>query len=61
MIGCGYYPNTGQVFFTMNGKHLGIAYTRLFNTWYYAIGSNGVCNLKVNFGHEEFKYKEAMI
>ncbi|GBC10304.1 hypothetical protein RclHR1_09500002 [Rhizophagus clarus] len=59
VIGCGYCPNTGQVFFTMNGKYLGIAYTGLFHTWYPTIGSNGVCNLKVNFGQEEFKYKEA--
>ncbi|EXX62680.1 Ear1p [Rhizophagus irregularis DAOM 197198w] len=60
IIGCGYCPNTGQVFFTMNGKYLGIAYTGLFHTtWYPTIGSNGVCSLKVNFGQEEFKYKEA--
>ncbi|PKK63790.1 hypothetical protein RhiirC2_812171, partial [Rhizophagus irregularis] len=59
IIGCGYCPNTGQVFFTMNGKYLGIAYTGLFHTWYPTIGSNGVCNLKVNFGQEEFQYKEA--
>ncbi|GES85162.1 concanavalin A-like lectin/glucanase domain-containing protein [Rhizophagus clarus] len=59
VIGCGYYPSTGQVFFTVNGENLGIAYTGLFNTWYPTIGSNGVCSLKVNFGQEEFEYKEA--
>ncbi|CAB4409576.1 unnamed protein product [Rhizophagus irregularis] len=57
--GCGYYPNTGQVFFTMNGKNLDTAYTGLFHTWYPTIGSNGTCKLKVNFGQEEFMYKEA--
>ncbi|UZO08642.1 uncharacterized protein OCT59_028895 [Rhizophagus irregularis] len=59
VIGCGYCPSIGQVFFTMNGKNLGIAYTGLFHPWYPTIGSNGVCSLKVNFGQEEFKYKEA--
>ncbi|GBC15738.2 concanavalin A-like lectin/glucanase domain-containing protein [Rhizophagus irregularis DAOM 181602=DAOM 197198] len=60
VIGCGYVPNTGQVFFTMNGKNLGDAYTGLFyDKWYPTIGSNGFCRLKVNFGKKEFKYKEA--
>ncbi|CAG8588215.1 12004_t:CDS:2 [Rhizophagus irregularis] len=59
VIGCGFCPSTGQVFFTMNGNHLGFAYTGLFHTWYPTIGSNGVCSLKVNFGQEEFTYKEA--
>ncbi|GBB98991.1 hypothetical protein RclHR1_03390007 [Rhizophagus clarus] len=59
VIGCGYYPSTGKVFFTMNGKNLGIAYAKLFQIWYPTIGSNGVCSLKVNFGQEEFKYIEA--
>jgi hypothetical protein len=43
----------------MNGKYLGIAYSGLFHTWYPTIGSNGVCSLKVNFGQEDFNYKEA--
>ncbi|POG62198.1 hypothetical protein GLOIN_2v1811861, partial [Rhizophagus irregularis DAOM 181602=DAOM 197198] len=59
VIGCGYCPNTGQIFFTMNGKNLGIAYTSLFYNWYPTIGSNGFCSLNVNFGQKEFKYKEA--
>ncbi|GBB98989.1 hypothetical protein RclHR1_03390005 [Rhizophagus clarus] len=59
VIGCGYVPKTGQVFFTMNGKNMGIAYTGLFYKWYPTIGSNGICGLKVNFGQKEFKYKEA--
>ncbi|POG61564.1 hypothetical protein GLOIN_2v1486139 [Rhizophagus irregularis DAOM 181602=DAOM 197198] len=59
VVGCGYCPKTGQVFFTMNGNYLGIAYTSLSHNWYPTIGSNGVCSLKVNFGQKEFKYKEA--
>ncbi|CAG8731042.1 21066_t:CDS:2, partial [Rhizophagus irregularis] len=39
-------------------KYLGIAYIGLFYTWYPSIGSNCVCSLKVNFGQDEFKYKE---
>ncbi|CAB4418727.1 unnamed protein product [Rhizophagus irregularis] len=54
--------------FTMKGYQVqnmqenGVKYRlhRLFHTtWYPTIGSNGVCSLKVNFGQEEFKYKEA--
>ncbi|POG59481.1 hypothetical protein GLOIN_2v1721809 [Rhizophagus irregularis DAOM 181602=DAOM 197198] len=59
VIGCGYYPNTGQVFFTKNGKNLGIAYTGLLHVWFPTIGSDGVCSLKVNFGQDEFKYRRA--
>jgi len=59
VVGCGYYPNTGQVFFTKNGKNLGIAYTGLFHVWFPTIGSDGVCSLKVNFGQDEFKYRRA--
>ena len=59
VIGCGYRPNTQQVFFTKNGKDLGVAYTGLSYIWYPTIGSNGICGLKINFGQEEFKYKEA--
>ncbi|PKC12201.1 hypothetical protein RhiirA5_373277 [Rhizophagus irregularis] len=61
VIGCGYYPNNRQVFFTINGENLGIAYTGLLhNILYPTIGSNGHCILKVNFG-PEFEYKEANI
>ncbi|GES76762.1 concanavalin A-like lectin/glucanase domain-containing protein [Rhizophagus clarus] len=59
VIGCGYYPNTGQVFFTKNGKNLGIAYTGLFHVWFPTIGSDGICSLKVNFGQDEFIYRRA--
>ncbi|CAB4478399.1 unnamed protein product [Rhizophagus irregularis] len=60
VIGCGYCPITGQIFFTMNGKNLGIAYASLFYNWYPTIGSsNRFCSLNVNFGQKEFKYKEA--
>jgi len=59
VIGCGYYSITGQIFFTKNGKYLGIAYTSLFHIWFPTIGSDGVCSLKVNFGKEKFKYLNA--
>ncbi len=59
MIGCDYYSNTGQVFFTINGNNLGITYTVLFYTWYSTIGSNDICSSKVNFGQENYKYREA--
>ena len=59
VIGCGYYPCTGQIFFTKNGKSLGVAYTGLFHIWFPTIGSDGICSLKANFGQMEFKYRQA--
>ncbi|CAG8696338.1 13099_t:CDS:2 [Funneliformis caledonium] len=59
VIGCGYYPNTGQVFFTKNGINMGIICTGVIHIWFPTIGSDGVCSLKVNFGQEEFIYKPA--
>ena len=59
MIGCGYYPSTGQAFFTKNGKNLGIAYTSLYHIWFPTVGADGICSLEANFGQKEFKYRQA--
>ncbi|CAI2187615.1 9971_t:CDS:2 [Funneliformis geosporum] len=59
VIGCGYYPDTGQVFFTKNGINMGIICIGVFHIWFPTIGSDGICSLKVNFGQEEFIYKPA--
>ncbi|GET03722.1 concanavalin A-like lectin/glucanase domain-containing protein [Rhizophagus clarus] len=63
VIGCGYYSNFQKVFFTKNGKNLGTIHiaelSYLSYIWFPTIGSNSICNLKINFGQEEFIYKEA--
>ncbi|RIA93401.1 concanavalin A-like lectin/glucanase domain-containing protein [Glomus cerebriforme] len=59
VIGCGYKPKTGEVFFTKNGTFLGIAFAGLRHIWYPTIGSDGNIKMKINFGEESFVYKEA--
>ncbi|CAG8485810.1 17815_t:CDS:2 [Funneliformis caledonium] len=59
IIGCGYKPKTGEVFFTKNGKFLGIAFAGLRHIWYPTIGSDGKVKIAINFGDEEFACKEA--
>ena len=59
-VGCGYYPNTGFVFFTKNGKNLGTAFTGMRYLWYPTVGAHGPCKVKINFGDDEpFRYSEA--
>ncbi|CAG8479645.1 7497_t:CDS:2, partial [Racocetra fulgida] len=60
-IGCGYYPNTGTVFFTKNGKSQGNAFTGLKHIWFPTVGADGECKVEINFGDDEreFRYKEA--
>ncbi|CAG8716044.1 13966_t:CDS:1, partial [Rhizophagus irregularis] len=62
-IGCGYYSDSGDVFFTKNGKFLGCAFTNIKHIWFPTIGANSPCTIEINFGDNpdnEFKYKEAI-
>ncbi|CAG8464401.1 8756_t:CDS:2 [Paraglomus occultum] len=59
-VGCGYYPNTGFVFFTKNGENIGYAFTGMRYLWYPTVGAHGPCKVKINFGDDEpFRYCEA--
>jgi hypothetical protein len=60
VIGCGYKPKTGEVFFTKNGKFLGMAFAGLRHIWYPTIGADGDVKMKINFGDKSFVYKEAL-
>ncbi|CAG8523656.1 6571_t:CDS:2 [Paraglomus brasilianum] len=51
-VGCGYYPKTGEVFFTINGSKHQAAYTGPQHIWYPCIGADGRCKVSVNFGKE---------
>jgi len=62
VIGVGYRPRTGTVFFTRNGKKLedvvhGLKSQNLFP----AVGANGPCTVHVNFGQAGFVFIEANV
>ncbi|KAF2843734.1 SPRY-domain-containing protein [Patellaria atrata CBS 101060] len=62
VIGVGYRPRTGTVFFTRNGKKLedvahGLKTQNLFPT----VGANGPCQVHVNFGQMGFVFIEANV
>lgn len=62
VVGVGYRPRTGTVFFTRNGKKLedvvhGLRSQNLFPT----VGANGPCTVHVNFGQMGFVFIEANV
>ncbi|KAI7826196.1 concanavalin A-like lectin/glucanase domain-containing protein, partial [Gamsiella multidivaricata] len=62
VVGCGYRPRNGTIFFTRNGKRIEDAYTgfgrmNLFPT----VGTTGPCVLHVNFGQSGFVFVEANV
>lgn len=62
VVGVGYRPRTGTVFFTRNGKKLddvahGLKTQNLFPT----VGANGPCTVHANFGQMGFVYIEANV
>ncbi|GBB94118.1 hypothetical protein RclHR1_22970002 [Rhizophagus clarus] len=62
-VGCGYYSDAGEVFFTRNGDFLGEAFTHIKHIWFPTIGASGPCMVEINFGDNpdnEFKYKKAI-
>lgn len=62
VLGVGYRPRTGTVFFTRNGKKLEDAYTGLgrFNL-FPTIGSRGASTVHVNLGQAGFVFIEANV
>ena len=62
VLGVGYRPRTGTVFFTRNGKKLEDAYVgmnkhNLFPT----VGANSACTVHVNLGQAGFVFIEANV
>merc|ERR1711939_1262122 len=62
VIGVGYRPRNGQIFFTRNGKKLddvcsGLKTQNFFPT----VGANGPCQVHVNFGQLGFVFIEANV
>ncbi len=62
VLGVGYKPRTGTVFFTRNGRKMDDAYTGLQRlNLFPTIGANGPCTIHVNLGQAGFVFIEANV
>ncbi|KAF2461992.1 concanavalin A-like lectin/glucanase domain-containing protein [Lineolata rhizophorae] len=62
VVGVGYRPRTGTVFFTRNGKKLDdVAHGLKSHNFFPTIGANGPCQVHVNFGQLGFVFIEANV
>lgn len=62
VIGVGYRPRTGTVFFTRNGKKLeDMAHGLKSQNFFPTIGANGPASVHVNFGQAGFVFIEANV
>lgn len=62
VVGVGYRPRTGTVFFTRNGKKLDdVAHGLKTQNFFPTVGANGPCNIQVNFGQMGFVFIEANV
>jgi SPRY domain len=62
VIGVGYRPRTGTIFFTRNGKKLeDIAHGLKSQNFFPTVGANGPCTVHVNFGQMGFVFIEANV
>ncbi|KAH9838096.1 Protein SSH4 [Teratosphaeria destructans] len=62
VVGVGYRPRTGTVFFTRNGKKLEeVAHGFKSQNFFPTVGANGPANVHVNFGQMGFVFIEANV
>lgn len=62
VIGVGYRPRTGTIFFTRNGKKLDdVAHGLKTQNFFPTVGANGPCTVHVNFGQMGFVFIEANV
>ncbi|KAK9449652.1 protein ssh4 [Limtongia smithiae] len=61
VVGVGFRPRTGTVFFTRNGKKLDDAAHGMKFNLFPTVGSNGPCTMHVNFGQAGFVFIEANV
>ncbi len=62
VVGVGYRPRTGTVFFTRNGKKLDdVAHGLKAPNFFPTVGANGPCTVHVNFGQSGFVFIEANV
>ncbi|XDG02225.1 hypothetical protein ABKA04_001840 [Annulohypoxylon sp. FPYF3050] len=62
VIGVGYRPRTGTIFFTRNGKRLDdVVHGLKSQNFFPSIGANGPCTVHVNLGQAGFVFIEANV
>ena len=62
VVGVGYRPRTGTLFFTRNGKKLDdVAHGLKAPNFFPTVGANGPCSVHVNFGQSGFVFIEANV
>ncbi|KAJ6120942.1 Protein ssh4 [Penicillium sp. IBT 18751x] len=62
VIGVGYRPRSGAIFFTRNGKKLeDVVHNYRSQNLFPTIGANGPCSIHVNFGQMGFVFIEANV
>ncbi|KAI1005449.1 hypothetical protein K3495_g2767 [Podosphaera aphanis] len=62
VVGVGYRPRTGTIFFTRNGKRLeDVAHGLKSQNLFPVVGANGPCSVHVNFGQSGFVFIEANV
>lgn len=62
VVGVGYRPRTGTIFFTRNGKKLDdVVHGLKSPNFFPAVGANGPCTVHVNFGQAGFVFIEANV
>jgi hypothetical protein len=62
VIGVGYRPRTGTIFFTRNGKKLeDVVHGLKSQNFFPAVGANGPCIVHANFGQAGFVFIEANV
>ncbi|WFD37049.1 Protein ssh4 [Malassezia cuniculi] len=62
VIGVGYRPRSGTIFFTRNGKRLGEAFTGLHGyNLFPTVAADGAAEVHVNFGQAGFVFIEANV
>lgn len=62
VIGVGYRPRTGTIFFTRNGKKLeDVVHGLKTPNFFPSVGANGPCTVHVNFGQAGFVFIEANV
>ncbi|KAJ5919456.1 hypothetical protein N7454_009291 [Penicillium verhagenii] len=62
VIGVGYRPRSGTIFFTRNGKKLeDVAHNYRNQNLFPTVGANGPCSVHVNFGQMGFVFIEANV
>ncbi|KAJ5167294.1 Protein ssh4 [Penicillium canariense] len=62
VIGIGYRPRSGTIFFTRNGKKLeDVAHNYRTQNLFPTVGANGPCTVHVNFGQMGFVFIEANV